>query len=130
MTANGRGEEVEEDETYLLLEEFYRGRLRWFYKRTLIAFGIVFFSFAATGFYVYTTTESNRKSLCTLRHDAEVRVAEAEKFLKENPEGIPGISPSVIQRGLDNSKQTIQSLSNLSCDDLQPAVATPTDGAN
>lgn len=54
-------------------------------------------------------------TLCAFKRDLEVRYDNGAKFLKENPEGIPGISAAEIQRSLSNQKSTLESLSNLDC---------------
>jgi hypothetical protein len=55
-------------------------------------------------------------ALCVLKHDYKERVKQSEKFLKENPKGIPGIPTSVIQNSIKNQKATIVSLKVLKCD--------------
>jgi predicted PurR-regulated permease PerM len=54
-------------------------------------------------------------SLCALRHDLEQRVAGGEQFLREHPEGIPGIPAKTLQTSIDGQRRTIRALSNLKC---------------
>lgn len=54
-------------------------------------------------------------ALCTLRGDLETRVKASEKYLRETPNAIKGISPAQIKEGIDNQKRTIEALSDLSC---------------
>ena len=58
---------------------------------------------------------STNGALCSLRADMERRVAASEDFLKDNPNGIPGISNEDIQTALANQKRTIDALGNLDC---------------
>jgi hypothetical protein len=56
-----------------------------------------------------------RDALCIFRADLERRYRDGQKFLRENPEGIPGIDASVIRNSLKNQKATIKSLADLDC---------------
>lgn len=64
---------------------------------------------------VYTDNRSTTDALCTLRTDLVKRVASSQNFLKEHPDGIPGISPKVIIDGIDNQQRSIEALSGLHC---------------
>jgi hypothetical protein len=48
--------------------------------------------------------------VCRLKDDLETRVANSEAFLRDHPDGIPGISAKTIQLGVDGQKRTIRSL--------------------
>jgi hypothetical protein len=48
--------------------------------------------------------------VCRLRDDLRVRVENSEEFLREHPDGIPGLPAKVIQTGIDGQKRTIRSL--------------------
>lgn len=55
-------------------------------------------------------------ALCALRADLDKRIASSERFLRKNPEGIPGIPASVIRQGLENSRRTRAALEILNCE--------------
>lgn len=58
---------------------------------------------------------STNHALCTLRGDLARRVQDSRTFLKEHPEGIPGIPAAAIKQGIDNQQQTIDALASLDC---------------
>jgi hypothetical protein len=58
---------------------------------------------------------STNQALCALRTDLELRVANAEEFLAENPNGIPGISAATIEQSIQNQRSTIEALEDLDC---------------
>jgi hypothetical protein len=76
---------------------------------------LLFLITVALGAYVFTVAHRNNIVLCAQRHALDVQIGSSEQFLKENPNGIPGISASVIQRGLTNSKRTRKTLDILDC---------------
>lgn len=90
-------------------------RLHRFFVRVLVIFAILGFTVAGSVYYVYTTSGNNQDALCALRHDSERRVALGEEFLKENPNGIPGVSVDSLRRSINNAKETMRSLSSLNC---------------
>jgi hypothetical protein len=59
--------------------------------------------------------EEAHVAVCALRTDLERRVQASRKFLRENPEGIPGIPAATIQQGIDNQQKTIDVLGVLDC---------------
>jgi high-affinity Fe2+/Pb2+ permease len=59
--------------------------------------------------------EENHGALCALRADIQTRLGSTEKFLDENPRGIPGISAAQIQQSIDNYNRTLIALSGLRC---------------
>lgn len=59
--------------------------------------------------------QSNTKALCAFRADLQSRVTSGNKFLKDHPKGIPGISPTLIRTSIKNEQSTINSLSSLVC---------------
>lgn len=84
--------------------------------RILIATTVVLFlALLGMGIYVYGISRDNTRALCATKLEAQRRVAETEKFIKETPNGIPGLSPAVLQRSLDASKSTVKSLDAVSC---------------
>lgn len=76
---------------------------------------VLFLALLGMGLYVYNFSRDNTKALCATKQEAQRRVAETEKFIQETPNAIPGLSPAVLQRSLDASKSTVQSLSYVSC---------------
>lgn len=61
--------------------------------------------------------DRTEQALCVLRDDLQIRVDAAVQFLKDNPDGIPGIPPQQIQDSIDNQQRTILALSLLHCDE-------------
>jgi hypothetical protein len=53
--------------------------------------------------------------LCTFRSDLQVRVQNSRDFLKQHPNGIPGIPASVLKNSIDNQRLTLSSLKTLPC---------------
>jgi TRAP-type C4-dicarboxylate transport system permease small subunit len=76
---------------------------------------LVFLALLGMGVYVYTATRNNTRALCAIKQDAEKRVSESQTFLVTHPQGIPGISASVIQRGIDNAQAQVKALSDVNC---------------
>lgn len=68
------------------------------------------------GVKIYHDAGTTNKALCALRTDLNKRVAVSQGFLKEHPNGTPGISRVVIQTSIANQSSTIEALSILSCD--------------
>ncbi len=81
----------------------------------VISTGMLFATVVGTSIVSYLKARETNNSLCALRNDLEVRVADSKDFLEENPNGIPGISTKVILDGISNQERTIEALSNLSC---------------
>jgi hypothetical protein len=61
------------------------------------------------------TSLQSHNALCSFVADLQGRVASAEDFLREHPNGIPGLSVEAIRTSIENQKQTIEALSNLKC---------------
>ena len=55
------------------------------------------------------------RSLCTFVADLQRRHDDGVQFLEDNPEGIPGLSATDIQRSLDAQQSTLDALSGLDC---------------
>lgn len=85
--------------------------LRRFVAATLLLYLIV----AGLSLYVYTQAHANGAALCALRNDLERRVISSRRFLEENPEGIPGLTPALLREGIENQQRTIDALSGLDC---------------
>lgn len=54
-------------------------------------------------------------ALCTLRADLQHRIDDANKFLVDHPNGIPGISAQEIKNSINNEEQTVNALAPLKC---------------
>jgi hypothetical protein len=67
--------------------------------------------------YVNQIATTNQLALCAFRSDVQARVAASEQFLREHPNGIPGISPATIRTNLRAQRQTVDALSVLNCED-------------
>jgi hypothetical protein len=109
---------VTEETKELSLEERLDNRLHRMAVKAVIAFAFFGFTMAATVAYVFVTADHNRVSLCALRADAQERIDQSEDFIKENPNGIPGISVEQLRRSTNNSVRTRNALANLKCDNL------------
>lgn len=59
--------------------------------------------------------QSTNAALCTFKRDLERRYATAVEFLKDNPEGIPGIPAADLERSLASQRATLDALANLQC---------------
>ena len=76
---------------------------------------------AVVGAFAWNSSETRKvagdsnDALCALRVDLEKRVASSEQFLRENPDGIPGIPAKTIRDGVTNQQRTIKALSQLAC---------------
>lgn len=101
-------------------------RLHRFFVKVLVIFALLGFTVAGSVAFVYTNAIRNKDALCAIRHDSERRVELGEEFLKEHPNGIPGISIDSLRRSTSNAKQTVQSLSSLNCSPVEDTPsATP-----
>jgi hypothetical protein len=54
-------------------------------------------------------------ALCAFKFDLKKRHDNGVQFLKENPNGIPGISAAQIKQSLGNQQDTLDSLEPLDC---------------
>jgi hypothetical protein len=88
--------------------------------RTALTIWIIIFS-VAVGWQVaqnrnrINDLRRTETALCNLRTDLVRRNETSRQFLKENPQGIPGITAAAIKTSIKNSERTIKSLSNLRC---------------
>lgn len=85
--------------------------VRWLAVSTVV----LFLGLIALGTYVYTIASSNNDGLCALRSEAKDRLEGTQKYLKEHPEGFPGITRAEIIKGLEGPKRTIRALKGLNC---------------
>lgn len=100
-------------------------RLRRFFVRVLVIFAFLGATVSVTAFFTWKTAQESKEGLCAIRHDSERRVALGDQFLKENPNGIPGISVDSLRRSINNAKETVKSLASLDCDP-PPKTSEPT----
>lgn len=101
-------------------------RLHRFFVRVLVIFAVLGLTVSATAYFTYNTADESKEGLCALRNDAERRVILGDQFLKDNPNGIPGISIDSLRRSVRNSKETVKSLSSLSCPPAEIETPSPT----
>jgi hypothetical protein len=59
--------------------------------------------------------QQSRDALCVLKQDLINRHNSGVEFLKDNPNGTPGIPKSVILNSLKGQESTIKALKNLKC---------------
>jgi len=71
---------------------------------------------------------STAKGLCAVRHDAEKSVQQSQEFLKENPKGIPGISPSLLRRSIRQQTELKENLQGVVCPPPTPKPTTTVGG--
>jgi hypothetical protein len=100
--------------------------LRTALRRLVVATVAVYVALAGVGGYVFvqgnhqqavieSTVDSTTKALCTFVNDLESRVRTSQAFLKENPDGIPGIPVKILRDSIRNQQRTIDALSVLEC---------------
>ena len=64
---------------------------------------------------IRTNQVQTQRALCTFVADLQRRVDTARQFLREHPNGIPGISRAQLQLSIDNQQRTIKALDALEC---------------
>lgn len=52
-------------------------------------------------------------AVCEFRADLETRYERGREFLRDNPQGIPGIPASVLRRSIEQQRDTLDSLQKL-----------------
>lgn len=77
----------------------------------VIAAGVCYVIF----FALPAETKRNTDALCTLRGNLEKRGQQSNDFLRQFPNGVPGISRAVIVKSVRDTRQTIHALSGLKC---------------
>lgn len=73
---------------------------------------------------VFSASKKQHDALCDLRQDRQRQVDNSRSFLREHPRGIPGITPSQIQQGIDIQQATVDALEPLGCQDAEPTPTT------
>lgn len=89
--------------------------LRQTLRRLVFATFVLYIVIFGVVYYIYTVSQSNTKGLCAIRNDSEARVQQSKKFLKEHPNGIPGISSEQLKRSVDTSGRTVRALADIHC---------------
>jgi hypothetical protein len=56
-----------------------------------------------------------REAICALKGDLSRRIDASRQFLKERPNGVPGIPPATIKQSIDNQQQTLDALGSVKC---------------
>lgn len=62
-------------------------------------------------------TRTTHDALCTYRKNLKDAAASSRAFLKEHPNGIPGISAAQIRQSIGRQEATVASLAILKCAD-------------
>jgi len=60
-------------------------------------------------------TKEAHAALCAFKVDLEKRHANGLEFLREHPNGIPGITAAELQRAINTQKATLDALGILNC---------------
>lgn len=96
--------------------------LRFQARATLLLYLIVFLFIGyvwrdghSTSAKIARESARTLSALCSFRADLDQRVSGSQQFLRDNPNGIPGVSKTVIENGILNEQLTIQSLASLKC---------------
>jgi len=71
-------------------------------------------SFAAA-LRVYQTADQAHDAICALRAERIRGVHSTTAFLKEHPQGIPGISRADLVRSIETQKQTVRAFRFADC---------------
>lgn len=104
--------------------------LRWLAAATVLVYVVLVGIFA----FVFVTghnrderakhdRQESRLILCSeenkvkkvLRDDLAEKIVDARQFLKDRPEGIPGIPPELIRRGIKNNLRVRAKLAGINC---------------
>lgn len=95
-------------------------------RRLAICTAVLYVALIIGGILVYLSNQNTLAALCSVRQDMEQRVLATTDFLKDNPEGFPGVDTKTILANLANQQRTINALKSLNCDyTLIPPPSTP-----
>lgn len=64
-------------------------------------------------------------AICVLKADYRERIREGVAFLREHPDGIPGIKVGVIKQSVKNQRQTLHALGKVRCKPVAAKDAAP-----
>jgi hypothetical protein len=90
-------------------------RLRRITYRALIFFAITFVVTTWLVVHLIGQNSQANAALCTFRGDLEHRVTATENYLREHPEGFPGVSAATLQSSLNGQRRTVRALGSLDC---------------
>jgi hypothetical protein len=96
------------------------------FRRNVISTVLLFLVLVVLGSYAfYEGFQSRRalarevnkttRSLCALRADYQIQIDGSRDFLHTHPEGIPGITAALIQKGIRDRQHTVEALRFLTC---------------
>lgn len=113
MSAERREDQTTRDRLDAIQDGY--DRLRRITYRALIFFAITFV--VTTAFVVQLIRQNSQANaaLCTFRGDLQQRAIGAQDFLREHPDGIPGISAKALRTSIDNQRRTVDALASLDC---------------
>lgn len=88
--------------------------------RILFTIWAIGFSFAVSLALVQARNNAReghiaKVSLCSFRADLERRVRTSEDYLRDNPQGFPGIPLSVLRKSIDDQRDVLYALRILRC---------------
>jgi hypothetical protein len=64
---------------------------------------------------VYTTADKAHQAICALRADRIRSIEDGRQFLKDHPDGIPGITAADIRRSIDQQQVTVRAFRFADC---------------
>jgi hypothetical protein len=98
-----------------------RELLRWLHWLAAATVALYVATIAIAGAVVHQSRvaadESSRTkaALCTYRRNLQQAADSSARFLQAHPQGVAGISPEVIQQGIDRQRATVATLAVLKC---------------
>lgn len=112
-----RAERRGDQRTRERLSEIQAGYERWarITFRALVVIGV---TLVATAFALGSLNHRNgqaRNALCTLRADLAQRATQAETYLRDHPNGFPGVSVQTLRTSVENQRRTVEALASLDC---------------
>lgn len=85
--------------------------LRWLVVATIV----VYIASGTVAIIAQHNAHNAHTALCALRADVERRAASTRVFLREHPEGIPGIPVATLRASEETAMRTVRALSMLDC---------------
>src|SRR4051812_25637298 len=97
--------------------EFVADEIRKVLRRLSVATVLLYMVVGFVAVSARVSSAHDHNALCAFRSDLTQRVEGSKKFLRNHPQGIQGIEPSLIRDGIRNQQRTINSLDHggLSC---------------
>ena len=84
-------------------------------RLVLVAIAIGTAMNSAATVLLFRASQESGEALCALRLDLERRSVASREYLREHPNGAPGIPAKAIRDGLRNQDRTISALSGINC---------------